>query len=89
MLCLVVIVNTICCAMRMDFMMTFNELYKKFGIPMAEFKQNETANDFGRRVLTSSFINSEQAGVIYSTGSSVDKTIVNQEVKQEYQMYTY
>lgn len=69
--------------------MTFNELYKEFGIPMAEFKQNETANDFGRRVMSSSFVNSEQSGVIYSTGSSVDKTVLNQQSTQDYQLYTY
>ena len=69
--------------------MTINELYKDFGIPMSHFAKNETANDFGRRVMSSNFVNTEHSGVIYSTGSSVEPINLNQSVKQEYQLYSY
>ncbi|MDC0728566.1 hypothetical protein [Phytobacter diazotrophicus] len=69
--------------------MTINELYKAFDIPMSHFAKNETANDFGRRVMSSNFVNTEHAGVIYSTGSTVEQINLNQSVKQEYQLYSY
>lgn len=69
--------------------MTINELYQNFDIPMSHFAKNETANEFGRRVMSTNFVNSEHSGVIYSTGSSVDPINVNQSVKQEYQLYSY
>ena len=69
--------------------MTYSELYSQFGITPAEFKPNETSVEFGRRVMSSSSSSPEQKGVIYSTGSQLEKVDINQSSKAAYQLYSY
>ncbi|EJG0810286.1 hypothetical protein AAAW43_001087 [Cronobacter sakazakii] len=69
--------------------MTIQDLYKNFDIPMAQFAKNETANEYGRRVMSTNFVNSEHSGVIYSTGSTVESVNVHQTAQTEYQLYSY
>ncbi|CCQ38756.1 hypothetical protein ACMVCI_002121 [Yersinia enterocolitica] len=69
--------------------MTIAELYARYEITPAEFKPNETAIDFGRRVMSTSFSATEQKGVIYSTGSNIENIDINQNNKKVHQLYSY
>ncbi|CAI1502497.1 Uncharacterised protein [Serratia grimesii] len=69
--------------------MNISEIYEKFGITPAEFKPNETAAEFGRRVMSSSSAGTGQNGVIYSTGSNLESADINQQGFTSYQLYSY
>lgn len=69
--------------------MNISEMYEKFGIAPAEFMPNETAAEFGRRVMSSSSVGSGQSGVIYSTGSKLENADINQQGFASYQLYSY
>ncbi|HDS4343104.1 TPA: hypothetical protein QH074_001735 [Enterobacter hormaechei subsp. steigerwaltii] len=69
--------------------MNINQLYEDFGITPAKFLPNETAADFGRRVMSTSSVGSGQKGVIYSTGSHLENVDYNQQGNASYQLYSY
>ncbi|MCP2232861.1 hypothetical protein [Erwinia aphidicola] len=69
--------------------MNFVELYEKFGIVPAEFRPNESNEEFGRRYLSSYSVVTEQKGVVYSTGSVVNTNNLASKPKNDYQLYSY
>ncbi|WP_413732319.1 hypothetical protein [Sodalis sp. RH20] len=69
--------------------MNISELYTKYEIKPAEYMPNESSDDFGRRVMSSSPNIVEQKGVMYSTGSKLSENTQNQKNSNTYQMYTY
>lgn len=69
--------------------MNINEMYESFGITPAKFMQNETAAEFGRRVMSSSSFGSGKQGVLYSTGSNLENVDLNQQGNVSYQLYSY
>lgn len=80
--------NTTCSDWR-GAAMNINQLYEGFGITPAKFMPNETAAEFGRRVMSTSASGSGQKGVIYSTGSQLENVDINQQGNASYQLYSY